>query len=72
MKSKIVILSNYPLDLKKIEGGVQAATAGLLEGLSGYQNEFEFHVLNVQNIRQDYFIDKEGFRYHFLKSSFKC
>lgn len=71
MKPKIVILSDFPLDLKKIEGGVQAATAGLLEGLSDYQNEFEFYILNVQNIPHDIFIESEGFHFHFLSLPLK-
>jgi glycosyltransferase involved in cell wall biosynthesis len=65
-RSKVVILSDYPIDLLKIEGGVEAATAGLLEGLKNYQHEFDFFVVNIQRLRPDYFFEEGGINYHFL------
>jgi glycosyltransferase involved in cell wall biosynthesis len=64
---KIAILTNYPADQKTFTGGVETATAGLLDGLCAYQNEFEFHVVsfsafNAKDIREQ----KEGFFFHFL------
>lgn len=68
MRPRIAILSNYPSDHRTFSGGVETATAGLLEGLEGYQNKFEFHVICFsgsieKNISEQY----KGFQFHFLK-----
>ena len=67
-RPRIAILSNYPSDHRTFSGGVETATAGLLEGLEAYQNEFEFHVICFsrsieKNISEQY----KGFQFHFLK-----
>ncbi len=43
---RIAILTNYPSDYKSFTGGVETATAGLLEGLSEYQDHYEFQIIS--------------------------
>ncbi len=45
---RIALLGGYPADLSQIRGGVQAATAGLVSGLSQLNN-LELHWLTFQN-----------------------
>ena len=67
MKPRIALLSSYPPDFASFTGGVETATAGLLEGLRGYQGEFEFHVVSVSNsISADRRERWDGFLFHFL------
>jgi glycosyltransferase involved in cell wall biosynthesis len=64
---RIAILSNYPVDLTSYVGGVETSTAALLEGLTAYSNEFEFHVLSGSNaIPKDVHQRHNGIWFHFL------
>ena len=69
VKPRIAILTNYPADFTTFTGGVETATAALLEGLRKYQDDFEFHVVSVpQGLTKDIQIEKDGFRFHFLST----
>lgn len=66
-RRRVAILTNYPADLKSFTGGVETATAGLLEGLQEYQNDFEFHIVALsKEIKKDSQVEKDGFKFHFL------
>src|SRR5437016_5170417 len=66
-RPRIAILSNYPVDHCSFTGGVETATAALLEGLSEYHDEFEFHLLSVSNaIPHDIHERRDGVSFHFL------
>jgi glycosyltransferase involved in cell wall biosynthesis len=66
-RPKIVIATNYPPDHATFRGGVETATAALLEGLWAYRGEFEFHVLSVSKIlAADVHEQRDGFAFHFL------
>jgi len=66
-KYRIAILTNYPSDLKSFTGGVETATAGLLEGLRNYQDEFEFHIVTLsKGIEKNFTIEHDGFKFHIL------
>lgn len=66
-RPRIAILTPYPADFVSFTGGVETATAGLLEGLLGYQDRFEFHVVTLaKELRRDLLVEREGFSYHFL------
>jgi len=48
-------------------GGVETATAALLEGLEKYQSEFEFHIVSLSSSNsKDVREQKNGFWFHFL------
>jgi len=65
--ARIALLSNYPADHATFTGGVETATAALLEGLRAYQNEFEFHIVSVScSISKDVHEERDGFWFHFL------
>ena len=67
MRRRIAILANYPADHVTFNGGVETATAALLEGLSAYQDQFEFHVISFpEAISGDVVEQRNGFQFHFL------
>lgn len=64
---RIAILTNYPADLKSFAGGVETATAGLLDGLKRYQADYEFHIIALSKmVNKDLVISHNGFKFHFL------
>jgi glycosyltransferase involved in cell wall biosynthesis len=66
-RPRIAILSPYPADFVSFTGGVETATAGLLEGFRAYQDEFEFHVVSApQGLMDDLTVERDGFTFHFL------
>ncbi|MDZ7336941.1 MAG: glycosyltransferase family 4 protein [candidate division KSB1 bacterium] len=66
-RKKVAILSNYPADHATFTGGVETATAALLEGFRAYQSQFEFHIISVSpSIITDMFQERDGFFFHFL------
>lgn len=69
MKPRIAILTNYPADFLSFSGGVETATAALLEGLSEYQREFKFHVVSSpKGLSRDIHTEHRGFHFHFLST----
>ena len=67
MTLRIAILTDYPPDLASFNGGVETATAGLIEGLRDYSEEYSFHVVSTaRRISQDLRFKSNGFHYHFL------
>lgn len=67
MKARIALLTNYPPDYASFSGGVETATAALLEGLRSFQDQFEFHVITVSNAIPDDVVEPhDGFCFHFL------
>jgi glycosyltransferase involved in cell wall biosynthesis len=66
-RKRIAILSSYPADHVTFTGGVETATAALLEGLRAYQDEFEFQIVSVSSlIHMDIHEQRDGFWFHFL------
>jgi glycosyltransferase involved in cell wall biosynthesis len=66
-RPRIVLLSDYPADHASFSGGVQTATAGLLEGLRPYQRVFDFHVVALSSaIAADVREKRDGVWFHFL------
>ncbi len=66
-RKKIALLSPYPVDMKSFSGGVETATAGLLEGLKEYQGEIEFHIISVpSDLTREIHVQHDGFYFHFL------
>jgi len=64
---RIALLSNYPADHATFTGGVETATAALVEGLRACRAEFEFHVVSVSGLAQrDVREEREGVWFHFL------
>jgi glycosyltransferase involved in cell wall biosynthesis len=67
MKTRVALLSNYPSDHHSFSGGVETATAALLEGLCAHQNEFEFHIIALaKSTSKDVIEARDGFIFHFL------
>jgi glycosyltransferase involved in cell wall biosynthesis len=53
-------------------GGVETATAALIEGLENYSHQFEFHLVATNVISQeDKHCQVNGITYHFLNVSFR-
>ncbi len=63
---RIAILTSYPPDHASFAGGVQTATAALLEGLCAYQHEFEIHIISSSNLASDLHERRGGYWFHFL------
>jgi hypothetical protein len=64
---KIAILTNYPYDGTTFTGGVETATAGLLEGLGNYVDEFEFHIFALSKDIHDHIVEvRNGMTFHFI------
>lgn len=67
MKRRIVLLSAYPSDLTSFSGGVETATAALLEGLREIRHEFEFHLISApRGLIEDEHIQHLECNFHFL------
>jgi glycosyltransferase involved in cell wall biosynthesis len=63
----VALLTNYPSDHYRFTGGVETATAALLEGLEKYQSEYEFHVVSLsKSSSKDVHEQRNGFSFHFL------
>jgi glycosyltransferase involved in cell wall biosynthesis len=66
-RPRIALLSTYPVDHVSFSGGVETSTAALLEGLRGYSQEFEFHIVSASNgIRDDIHERRGDFWFHFI------
>ncbi len=66
-KPKVAILTNYPYDGTTFSGGVETATAGLLEGLREYRGEFDFHIFALSGeCRRHTTEEREGMTFHFI------
>lgn len=67
MKPRVVILTNFPVDRRSFTGGVETATAALVDGLRGFTSEFDFHVVSVPiTIERDIHETVDGISFHFL------
>ena len=69
---KILMLTNYPFDLETFTGGVETATAALLDGLKKYQSNYKFYIcaLNAKGT-SDKEILNDGFHFFFITPHFK-
>jgi glycosyltransferase involved in cell wall biosynthesis len=66
-RPKVAILTNYPYDGKGFTGGVETASAGLLEGLLQYTAEFDFHVIAMSRVvERSITEERNGITFHFL------
>lgn len=66
-KPRIAILTNYPYDGASFTGGVETATAGLLEGLTKYSEEFDFHIIALsKDIPTDRTEVRDGMIFQFI------
>jgi glycosyltransferase involved in cell wall biosynthesis len=66
-RPRVVILTNYPVDGKGFTGGVETASAGLLEGLRRYVREFDLHVIALSRvIDRSKTEERDGITFHFL------
>ncbi len=66
-RPQIAILTNYPYDGATFTGGVETATAGLLEGLKRYSDEFDFRVIALsKDIPSDRTEVREGMTFEFV------
>ncbi len=71
-RPKIAILTNYPYDGTTFTGGVETATAGLLEGLREYCDEFDFHIFALsKDCRRHTIEERDGMSFHFISISDK-
>lgn len=69
MKPRIAILTNYPADFTSFTGGVETATAALLEGLQDYKDDFEFHLVSIpKGLSKDIRNNRDGIYFHFLST----
>jgi hypothetical protein len=63
----VAILTNYPYDGATFTGGVETATAGLLEGLQDYVDEFDFHIFALSRDIPGLAVEKRGgMMFHFV------
>jgi glycosyltransferase involved in cell wall biosynthesis len=63
----IAIATNYPYDGRSFTGGVESATAGLLESLAAYAGEFSFHILALtREIPASRVEERQGMTFHFI------
>ncbi len=67
MKPRIAILTNFPADRRSFTGGVETATAALVEGLRAHTSEFDVHVVSAPTtITRDIEECTDGMSFHFL------
>jgi glycosyltransferase involved in cell wall biosynthesis len=67
VKPRIAILSTFPVDRRSFTGGVETATAALMEGLSAHIAEFDFHLVSPSTcIQRDMQETSDGMSFHFL------
>lgn len=64
MRPRVVLLSSYPPDHRSFTGGVQTATAALIEGLSG--RDLDLHVVSSAASGADARQERGGVTFHFL------
>jgi glycosyltransferase involved in cell wall biosynthesis len=63
----VALLTNYPSDHLTFGGGIETATAALLEGLHRYEDVFEFHIVSTsKGIARDVTERMNGVSFHFL------
>lgn len=63
----IALLTNYPYDSEIFTGGVETATAGLLEGLVQYSDEFDFHIISLSREIVEHKVEQRcGMTFHFI------
>ncbi len=66
---KVAILTNYPADHQSFTGGVETATAGLLEGFRSLAAELELHVIAAPaGLERSIDEERDGVFFHFLRS----
>lgn len=69
---RVLLLTNYPEDLTTFSGGVETATAGLLDGLVNYLDEIELFVGAINSKgTNDTFKEKKGVKFFFITPHFK-
>jgi glycosyltransferase involved in cell wall biosynthesis len=67
-RPRVALLANYPADHATFLGGIQSATAALLQGLRAYRDEFELYLLSLSpEIPADVREEREGIQFHFLR-----
>ncbi|KPJ69433.1 MAG: hypothetical protein AMJ45_00350 [Syntrophobacter sp. DG_60] len=65
---KIAIVSHFPINTDNINGGVEAVTANLVEGLTDF-HDLEIHVVTInKEINQDITISKKNYTLYILHS----
>jgi glycosyltransferase involved in cell wall biosynthesis len=65
-KLRVALVGDYPLDEKKVSGGVQAVMVNLADSLSKIC-ELDIHILAPQKgVRGDTFFKKDSINYHFF------
>ncbi|MBI5470768.1 MAG: glycosyltransferase family 4 protein [Ignavibacteriae bacterium] len=66
-RPKVAILTNYPYDGVSFTGGVETATAGLLEGLQKFAGEFDLHVFALARELDRHTVEeRNGMTFHFI------
>lgn len=69
---RVFLLTNYPEDLTTFSGGVETATAGLLDGLVNYLDEIELFVGAINSKgTNDTFKEKKGVKFFFITPHLK-
>lgn len=64
---RIAILSNFPADHMSFTGGVETATAALVEGLTAHSGEFDFHLVATStSLVADVCETRDGVSFHFI------
>jgi len=64
---RVAMVTNYPADHASFTGGVETATAALLEGLCGLHDEVEVHVVSAPaGLRRTLREERDGVQFHFL------
>jgi glycosyltransferase involved in cell wall biosynthesis len=67
LKPKIALLTNYPADHERFSGGVETASAGLLDEFGHYSGEMDFVVVALaRGIPQEKVEIRDGILYHFI------
>ncbi len=66
MPPRVAMLTSYPPDHASFTGGVQTATAALVEGLARRTDEVELHVVSSSALEADVHERRGGVHFHFL------
>jgi glycosyltransferase involved in cell wall biosynthesis len=67
IKTKVVLIGQYPIDPENINGGVEACMLGIVNEFKKYP-DIDLHVVTIQILKKDIYQNIEGVSVHYLAS----
>lgn len=65
---KIAILTQYPLDLNNVQGGVESSMVGLIRELKNF-NDLDLHIItSTKQVNKDKTVSEDNITFHYIPS----